>query len=506
MSDIKVRLDGVKKLLGKLGTHKASGPDNIPNMMLKNCAEELAPVLTNIFQQSLDTGTLPKDWRNANISPVFKKGNKHVASNYRPVSLTSVCCKTLEHIICSNILKHLEQLHILSSLQHGFRSGHSCESQLIVTMHDVLQTYDHRIQTDMVILDFSKAFDTVPHRKLLYKLDNYGISGTTHTWISTFLTQREQRVVIEGEASSSCTVDSGVPQGTVLGPLLFLCHINDLPKCVTSQVRLFADDCLLYRPIKCIDDQIKLQQDLESLELWALDLGMRFNASKCYLMSIARSKHPHQFRYTLDNHILEHVHDNPYLGITLSDSLKWSTHINKITNRANSILGFLRRNLKYCSKSLKETAYISLVRSILDYASVVWDPYQRKDVDQLEGIQRRAARFVCNDYSRYSSVSKMMEKLKWRPLADRRRDLRLVLLYKIVHDLVAIPADSLFEYNTRSSRTQHSKSIKVFSCNTEAFKNSFVPATIKEWNKLPSDVINSKTADQFKAAIAAYSD
>ena len=358
----------------------------------------------------------------------------------------------------------------------------------------------------MIILDFSKAFDTVPHRRLLYKLQNYGICGTTHAWISSFLTQREQRVVVDGEVSSSCTVDSGVPQGTVLGPLLFLCHINDLPNCVKSQVRLFADDCLLYRPIRNIDDQIELQKDLKSLEIWAKDWGMRFNATKCYIMSISRSKTPHQYLYSLDDHILEQVQDNPYLGITLSDNLKWTTHINKISNRSNSILGFIRRNLKHCSKSLKETAYISLVRSVLDYASVVWDPYQKKDIDRLEGIQRRAARFVCNDYGKYSSVTKMMEDLKWQPLSERRRDQRLVLLYKIVHGLVAIPADQLFKYNTRPSRTQHHRAIKVVTCNTEIFKNSFVPATIKDWNLLPSHIVDKKTSEQFKAAIAAKSD
>ena len=282
----------------------------------------------------------------------------------------------------------------------------------------------------------------------------------------------------------------GSPQGTVLGPLLFLCHINDLPNSVTSQVRLFADDCLLYRPIKSIDDQILLQQDLKSLEAWARDWGMRFNATKCYLMPIARSKTPHHFRYSLDNHILDQVQDNPYLGITLSENLKWTTHINKIPNRSNSILGFIRRNLKHCTRSLKETAYISLVRSVLDYAAVVWDPYQKKDVDLLEGIQRRAARFVCNDYGRYSSVSKMMEELKWQSLSQNRRDQRLILLYKIVHGLVAIPADSLFQLNTRPSRTQHSKSIKVLSCNTDVYKNSFVPATIKDWNSLSSHTVN----------------
>ena len=181
-------------------------------------------------------------------------------------------------------------------------------------MHDITSTYDRKIQTDMVILDFSKTFDTVPHRKLLHKLQNYGISGKTHSWIKSFLTEREQRVVVDGESSSSCRVESGVPQGTVLGPLLmlFLCHINDLPQCVKSQVRLFADDCLLYRPIRTISDQLQLQQDLKELEKWAATWGMPFNATKCYLMSISRSKTPLHYRYTLNGHILEQVKDNPY--------------------------------------------------------------------------------------------------------------------------------------------------------------------------------------------------
>ena len=143
--------------------HKACGPDSIPNYILKHFANELALAITDIFYLSIKTGSLPSDWRNANISPVYKKGNKHIASNYRPVSLTSICCKTLEHIICKHILCHLEQHKILTSLQHGFRSGHSCESQLVITMHDLMQSFDRRLQTDMIILDFSKAFDTVPH-------------------------------------------------------------------------------------------------------------------------------------------------------------------------------------------------------------------------------------------------------------------------------------------------------------------------------------------------------
>ena len=164
-----------------------------------------------------------------------------------------------------------------------------------------------------------------------------------------------------------CSVDSGVPQGSVLGPLLFLCHINDLPQRVTSKVRLFADDCLLYKPIHSPHDQLLLQQDLAALETWAEVWGMRFNVSKCYFMSIHGSKHPYSSYYKLDNHILEQVEENPYLGLTIHKSLKWASHINKISNKANSVLGFIKRNLKHTNRDLRELAYTSLVRSILDY-------------------------------------------------------------------------------------------------------------------------------------------
>ena len=155
-----------------------------PKKIMKICAEELAFAITDIYKHSLTTGTLPSDWRNANVSPIFKKGNKHESSNYRPVSLTSVCCKLLEHIICRQRLKHLENNSIHTHLQHGFRSGYSCESQLIITLNDIMKNFDSKIQTDLIILDFSKAFDTVPHRKLLHKLNHYGIDGNLLKWLS----------------------------------------------------------------------------------------------------------------------------------------------------------------------------------------------------------------------------------------------------------------------------------------------------------------------------------
>jgi hypothetical protein len=273
------------------------------------------------------------------------------------------------------MLRHLEKNKVLTTLNHGFRSGYSCETQLLITINDLLKSYDKGKQIDMAILDFSKAFDTVPHKKLLHKLDQYGIRGPVHRWLTNFLTKRKMRVTLEGESSQQVTVDSGVPQGTVLGPILFLCHIYDLPNAVKSSVRLFADDCLLYREINSQNDHNKLQKDLENLEKWAENWGMRFNATKCYIMSI--KKKTHKF-YQLGGHILEQVDSNPYLGLQISEDLKWSTHISNITKKANSIIGFLRRNLQHCPKECRKNAYISLVRSVLEYGATIYGTLTRK--------------------------------------------------------------------------------------------------------------------------------
>ena len=202
-------------------------------------------------------------------------------------------------------------------------------------MEDFLQAHNRNIKVDSAILDFSKAFDTLPHRKLLHKLTSYGINGSIHSWLRHFLTSRSMQVVLEGKTTNPVPVDSGVPQGTVLGPILFLCHINNLPECVRSQTCLFVDDCLLYKEIKTEEDHHTLQLDLKHLESWAKTWGMRFNAKKCYILSTRQKSN---YFYSLDNTILQQVPSNPYLGITISEDLKWSHHINNISMKANSTL------------------------------------------------------------------------------------------------------------------------------------------------------------------------
>ena len=290
IGDLKITTKGVEKQLSTLNINKASGPDQIPNIFLKQTAKESASVLAALFTQSLQTGHLPDDWLSANVSPIFKKGDRGLASNYRPVSLTCVCCKLMEHILVRHMLRHFDDKKIISDKQHGFRKGHSCETQLITTVNDLLASADLGNRMDISILDFSKAFDMVSHRRLMSKLDHYGIRGNIHKWISSFLNNRNQKVVIDGYSSDTISVDSGVPQGSVLGPILFLVFINDLPDLVKSQCRLFADDCLLYNEIQTLNDSLQLQKDLKLLENWAEEWGMKFNAKKCYIISTEKGE------------------------------------------------------------------------------------------------------------------------------------------------------------------------------------------------------------------------
>ncbi len=201
MGHIDVTVNGVTKLLKKLNPHKAAGPDEIPARLLRELADFLGPVLTILYQSSVNTGNLPLIWKSATVAPVFKKGDRNKAVNYRPISLTSICCKVLEHIIHSSIMRHFDTHEILTDFQHGFRKQRSCESQLIITVDELAHNLDAGLQTDLILLDFSKAFDKVPHQRLLHKLNHYGIRGPLHSWIGNFLQGHDQQVVLKGARS-----------------------------------------------------------------------------------------------------------------------------------------------------------------------------------------------------------------------------------------------------------------------------------------------------------------
>ena len=354
----------------------------------------------------------------------------------------------------------------------------------------------------MLVLDFSKAFDTVPHQRLLHKMETYGINNEVHRWIAAWLTQRHQRVCLDGEESSNKPVRSGVPQGTVLGPLCFLIYINDIGENTTSSLRLFADDSILYRTISRLEDAQKLQNDLTELVNWSNTWQMTFHSAKCYILRVTRKKSPVIYNYNMMGHHLEVLHHYPYLGVELSDDLGWETHINKITSKANRTLGFLRRNIYKCPQGIKVQAYKALVRPHLEYASAVWDPYRQKHINSIEMVQRRACRFVTSNYSREpGTVTNILKKLEWPTLELRRKAARLTLLYKATHGEAAVNIPTYVTKPSRTTRQYHKDRYLRLSTSTDAYQNSFIPRTIAEWNNLPDQVIQATSTDCFKGAL-----
>ena len=402
----------------------------------------------------------------------------------------------MEHIIYSNILQHLQSHNILCEEQHGFRRGRSCETQLLNTINDLTKNLDESKQTDVILLDFSKAFDRVPHHRLCYKLSSYGIRGGTLSWIENFLTGRLQQVIINGCSSNCTNVISGVPQGTVLAPLLFLCYINDLPENVISKVKMYADDVLLYNTIHTKEDCLTLQEDLNILQLWANKWQMTFNLDKCELIRITNAKLPILHDYNIQEKRIKTASSVKYLGVYIDEHLTWKDHINHIVSKANTSRAFLQRNIYSCPRAVKEACYKMMVRSILEYAAIIWSPFTQSAINKLESAQRKAARFVCNNYYRYSSVSDMLQLLDWPTLERRRLEARATMMYKILNNLVQADRRDLI-FNPRNTRG-HPFHLRHLPSRVNAYCHSFYPSAIRIWNNLPQSVISSTSIELFK--------
>jgi hypothetical protein len=342
-------------------------------------------------------------------------------------------------------------------------------------------------------------------------------------------------VAHEGEYSDQVTVDSGVQQGTVLGPILFLYRINDLPNSVKSSVKLFADDCLLYREINSENDHTTLQ----NLEKWASDWGMRFNAKMCYNLSMKKKSH---HSYTLNNQILEQVPSNPYLGLQvpsnpylglqIAEDLKWKEHINNTCKKASSTLEFLSINLQHCPRECRRTAYIAIVRSIMKYESVIWDPYTKQEITKPVSIQRRGTRFITKDYKSREEgcMTKMLNELNLPTLQSRRHKQRLIFFHKVVEGQVpAMPPDLFVNYQkpnkgqiraktfdncvttqctniVTSSARNNTKCIAIPGpSRTDQYKHSFFIRTAIDWNH-QENTVSAEKLESFKSALAVHRD
>ncbi|SCV66640.1 Reverse transcriptase (RNA-dependent DNA polymerase) [Anaplasma phagocytophilum] len=501
IEDIVISTHGVECAIDRLPTNSSPGPDGISTKLLKLTKPISGHLLGRLFQQSLSTGELPDDWKNARVVPTFKSEDKNVLNNYRPISLTCVSCKLLEHIISSQIMTYLSSNHLLFTNQHGFQRGRSCETQLFELVTDLHNSVHSSKPVDAIFIDFAKAFDRVPHKRLIHKLNKYNLSTSVVKWITNFLANRRQSVVIGQCLSSSLPVTSGVPQGSVLGPVLFLIYVNDLHTNITSCTRLFADDCVIYRPITGPLDCKILQDDLHKISDWCDTWLMQINTSKTKAITFTTQRHPSSHTYLIRNDPIENVSSFKYLGVHLSSDLSWNTHIQHVTNKAMKTLGFLKRTLFQANPETKLVAYSTLVRSQLEYASIIWHPHQSYLGEKIESLQNKAARFIVRDYSRFTSVTGIKHRLNLPPLHTRRKVARLSFIHKLYHsssafkDVFSRPAHHI------SPRLDHPFKINPIYARTNMFKNSPLLLAISDWNSLPREIASIGDHESFVAAV-----
>jgi hypothetical protein len=490
-SSIIFSIPKVVKLISNLKTSSFDGPDGICANFLKLAPSLIASFLVVIFRCSLASGKIPDDWRRAIVIPMFKGGDRGKPVNYRPISLTCIACKLMERFLVDYASEFFDRTNFLYSKQHGFRGGYSCDSQITSFYQDLVDSANQSLQVDAVLLDFSKAFDKVSHKMLLDKLSLIGLDPHFYFWVKDFLYSRSQQVFFDNVLSASQQVTSGVPQGSVLGPLLFLVFINDLPDGICSTVRLFADDCVIYAPISTFNDTSNLQEDIHRLCTWCSVWNMPLNTLKCNHITFSTKKQRHSTLYTfLDNTLVTKVDTCKYLGIIFDKNLKWNVHIGSVVSKASRSLYFVRRNFKYASRKTLILLYKSLIRPILEYGAAVWDPYHVTLINKLEMVQRRAARLVCNDFNRYSSVSSLLSDLDWDPLLKRRKLIRLCNFFKIYvecggwNDFPIKPKKATF-----LGRHDHPNKVQIPKSIKDTHLNSFYCRTSRDWNSLPREVL-----------------
>jgi hypothetical protein len=498
LSTIELTEDMIVKKLTKLHIAKSPGPDAIHPRLLKELATTVARPLLIIFSTSLRTGKLPKDWKLAHISAIFKKGSRSLVNNYRPISLTCICCKVLESIIRDHLISHMKANMLFSLRQYGFITGRSTTLQLLKVLDKWTEILDKGGQVDVIYMDFMKAFDQVPHKRMINKLYSYGIRGDVLEWIRDFLFERSHRVGVNGSFSDWASVISGIPQGSVLGPILFVIYINDLPDMLNSECYLFADDTKLFNEINSKRDQELLQQDLNTLHEWSKKWLLNFHPDKCKVLSICLSKiiskHVYKLKCGDDVHELENVDRIKDLGVTVDSKLSFETHIHEKVSKANVMAGIIRRNFTFLDEDMFKCLYKSHVRPHLEYANSAWQSHKLKHIDALENVQRRATRYL--PALKGLSYIERLRKLHMPTLTYRRARGDMIEVFKIlnVYDRDVSPKLSLNVHPTRG----HSFKLCKTRAQRDIRKYFFTLRVTDMWNSLPAAVVMADSLNSFK--------
>ena len=509
LSTVNFSVDDIRKIIQNLNPNKAHGFDMISIRMLQICGASICKPLDIIFRSCIKTGEFPAEWKKANVIPVHKKGDKQTIKNYRPISLLPICGKIFERLLFNEMFKFFIENDLISPNQSGFRPGDSCINQLLSITHDIYKSFDNGFEVRGVFLDISKAFDKVWHDGVLFKLQQNGISGNLLKVLTNFLSNRKQRVVLNGQNSVWTNIEAGVPQGSILGPLLFLIYINDLSDNLASNPKLFADDTSLFSVVENVNVSSRnLNNDLQKITDWAHQWKMNFNpdpTKQAQEVVFSRKTHKQDHPTIFFNQVpVLQVNSQKHLGLILDTQLSFKEHLKNILNKANKTIGLLRKLQSVLPRAPLVTIYKSYVRPLLDYGDVIYDQTYNSSFHQMiEKVQYNAALSITGAI-RGTSREKLYQELGFESLQQRRWYRKLCFLYKIIKNQSPNYLFRIIPNSNRFYLTRNSDKIQQLKANHNYFKNSFFPSTISEWNKLDACIRNSESIAVFKKSILKF--
>lgn len=494
LEDLEIHPQRVALKLASMKKNGSPGPDLVHARILFEARDTLAIPLAQLFRSSLDSGRVPQDWKLGSIVPIHKKGDKHSPGNYRPVSLTAIPCKVMESIIRDELLGHLTLHNLLSPEQHGFRPKRSCDSQMLEMLDDWSRAMEANHAIDAVYMDFRKAFDSVPHARLLHKLYAYGVRGKVLNWIRAFLTDRRQRVVVGASESDWLPVLSGVPQGSVLGPVLFLVYINDLPDHVKSNVKIFADDTKLYTRANDSVTREMLQGDIDSLLEWSARWQLPFNVEKCSVLHIGSTNCNHV--YTLSGAPLSSTGEERDLGVVMDSDLKFRQQAAIAVSKATRLLAVIRRSFANLDQTTLPRLYKAIVRPLVEYGNVSWGPFNRADQKLIERVQRRATRIVPT--LRQAHYTDRLRALRLPSLYYRRRRGDMLKIFQLLHGGIDQDYAQFFHMDPNTRTRGHAWKLVKPNAVSRVRRNAFGCRAINDWNGLPPSVVGAQSLNEFK--------
>lgn len=488
---IQINRDYILKLIRNIDTSKGAGNDKIPPIFFHKCALSLASPIALVFNKCLRDGYFPKIWKQAHIVPVHKKDQKTVIENYRPISILNVLSKMLERVVHTHIYPVIAPLIPIE--QHGFMKGRSTATNLSVFIDNVASGMDGGKQVDVVYTDFEKAFDRVDHIILLRKLYELGIRGSLLRWMESYLRNRSQAVVVGGFCSDFINVSSGVPQGSILGPLLYASYLYDIGSCFQhARFLMYADDTKIYMNVNNQKDCLNLQADLNKMGCYYLENRIGINIKKCQYISFTRKKNIINFEYEISNAKIKKVDLVRDLGVLVDAKLSFSEHIGTVVNKAYKSLGFvLRVSRPFSDISCLKILYCSYVRSVLEYCSMIWSPQYVIYKQNIEDIQRKFIKHLnYRCYHTFNNYSASCFYYNLLTLENRRTLADMTFLHGVCGGRIDCPALSvkILRFSCPKSRTRHTKLFAVPYSRTNYAQNANVARLQRTYNKMFSSI------------------